>query len=241
MEFFLHQTFTLEDIPKIFVLGFLEWLLSADNAVIIALLIRPLPVQQRKTALFIGIISSFVLRGIGIASISFLIRHFWIQLVGAAYLFFVSIRYFTKKEVKQIGPTPVSKAGFWKIVLLVELLDLAFALDSIIAGLVFVAPYNVAGQINPKLWIIYLGGMLGIVGIRFASELFSKLMDRFPKIEDSAHLLIGWIAVQLTLEGALEGFSINRADYPFIDPIFWSGIVVLFFLGLIKMKSKSKG
>jgi len=230
------QTFSLTDIPQVFILGFLEWLLSADNAVVIALLIRPLSPAQRKTALIIGIGSAFLFRALGIGAIAYLIRSYWIELLGAGYLIFLSIQYFRKAKKKRAVPQGL--VHFWKTVILIEILDLAFALDSIVSGIAFIAPYEIPFQPNPKLWLIYAGGMIGLIGIRFAADFFSQFIDRFPKIEASAHLMILWIALRLLSDSLFKAFSIDQAAYPLLQPLFWTGILVLFFLGFIKMNPK---
>src|SRR5579872_6632855 len=99
----LEQTFALSDIPRVFTLAFLELLLSADNAVVLGVISHSLPENQRRKALFIGIASSFVLRAAGLLSVSFLLKSYWLQLLGAGYLMFLSARYFFKKNKRKKG------------------------------------------------------------------------------------------------------------------------------------------
>ena len=76
----------------ILVLVFLEGLLAADNAVVMAVMVKHLPPEQRKKALFYGLLGAFVFRFLALFLIS-VIENFWfIQSLGAAYLIFRSIR-----------------------------------------------------------------------------------------------------------------------------------------------------
>lgn len=218
------QTFALTDLPKIAILAFLELLLSADNAVVLGLISHSLPPPLRRKALFIGVISSFFFRAVALIGAAYLLHYHWVQLLGAAYLLYLSIAHFVKKRKKD-GFTPLSTPSFWKTVFLIEFFDLAFAIDSIIAGIAFIEPSS--APIPDKLWIVYVGGMLGLLGIRYAASLFSQLLDRFPRLETSAYLLIGWIALQLSV----NAFHLS---IPYLTPIFWSGIIVLFLLGFKK-------
>ena len=217
------QTFALWDIPKVATLGFIELLLSADNALVIGLLTFSLPAEKRRKALLIGVFSAFFFRAAALVSASELLRFLWASLLGAAYLIYLSISHFFKKKKDPIHHT--SQTYFWKTVLRIELVDLAFAIDSIVAGIAFIGPSP--AHIHPKIWIVYVGGMLGLIGTRYAAEMFSSLIDRFPRLETTAHLMVGWIGIELA-------FNSFRWTFPFHQFIFWSGIAFLFLLGFLQ-------
>ena len=67
------------------VLIILQGLLSADNAMVMAVLVRPLPDDQRKKALFYGLIGALVLRFIAIFFASYLATIWELQALGAIY------------------------------------------------------------------------------------------------------------------------------------------------------------
>lgn len=81
--------------------------------------------------------------------------------------------------------------SFWGTVLVIELTDIAFAVDSILAAMAL------AGSRQSKLWVVIAGGILGVVLMRFAAALFVRLLDRFPRFEVSAYLLVIIIGVKL--------------------------------------------
>ena len=85
------QTFSLIDIPRLVTLIFIEGVLSLDNALAIALIVRGLPHEKRQKALFIGVASSVLLRAIGVLSAAYLIQLFWVQLIGGLYLIYLSV------------------------------------------------------------------------------------------------------------------------------------------------------
>jgi YkoY family integral membrane protein len=103
-------------------------------------------------------------------------------------------------------PAQVPKhAGFWTTVAVIELTDLAFAIDSILAAMALVgaAPDGQIGP-HPKLWVVITGGMLGIIVMRFAAVLFIKLLDKFPRFETSAYLLVTVIGLKLVADWGLN-------------------------------------
>lgn len=122
-------------------------------------------------------------------------------------------------------PAPGKHAGFWSTVVVIELTDIAFAIDSILAAIALVgsAPAGSVGP-HPKLWVVVTGGMLGVVLMRFAAVLFIRLLDRFPRFETSAYLLVTVIGSKLVTDWAL-----NTPEHPHrvdfhspSNPAFWT-------------------
>jgi predicted tellurium resistance membrane protein TerC len=83
---------------------------------------------------------------------------------------------------------------FWKTVGVIELTDIAFAVDSILAAIAL------AGGRQQKLWVIILGGILGMILMRFAAAIFIRLLDRFPRFEIAAYLLVIVIGMKLLVD-----------------------------------------
>ncbi len=105
-------------------------------------------------------------------------------------------------------------ASFWPTVLVIELTDIAFAVDSILAAIAMVGsppPGHPPGALHPKLWVVILGGLLGLMLMRVAAKLFIQLLDRFPRFEVSAYLLVIIIGLKL-----LADWSVNSdwGSYP---------------------------
>lgn len=214
------MSFEFTDIFRVITLALLELLLSTDNALVMALLTRALPQRLRTKALFIGVVSAFVLRFFAILTIAYLIRFVWIHLLGGLYLMYLALNNLKKKQ----APLAPSVKAFWKVVFLIEAFDLVFAIDSIVAGVAFIEPNNTS-----KLWIVYVGGMIGLIGTRSAAHYFALLIARFPGLEKQAFLIVGWIGLKL----ALSTFGLH-----FPEILFWGVILLLFIMGF---RVKSKG
>lgn len=208
--------FHLGNLFQVLLLVFLEGALSIDNALIISTIVKKLPLEKRKKALFFGIISAFILRFAAILIAIKLIHFFIFQLIGAAYLIYLAFR-------KSAAPPKVSTTSLLKAVCMIELVDFLFAFDSITAGVGIVG-------LPPKIWIIYLGGILGIIMMRFASSYFVKIMDRFPQLEKSSHIIVGITGLKLLL----EAFNL----FPWWgEIIFWTLAILAIFWGCRQEKS----
>ena len=223
----LDQTFSLIDIPRVFTLFFLEGALSLDNALAIALIVRTLETEKREKALFYGIFSAFILRAIGILAIAFLVKYFWIKLLGAIYLLYIAVSHFFKKTHKH--PKETKKKSLLTAIIQIEFTDFAFAIDSIIAGIALVGISYHPPKLPPKIWIVYLGGIAGIVMMRFAAKFFSYLIKKCNFLETSAHLIIALVGLKMLL-GSFNLLP-KHSEY-----ILWSAIVLTFIPAIIKSK-----
>jgi predicted tellurium resistance membrane protein TerC len=137
-------------------------------------------------------------------------------------------------------------SGFWPTVAVIELTDVAFAIDSILAAIALVgtAPADTAkGAAHPKLWVVITGGMLGVILMRFAAVLFIRLLERFPRFETSAYLLVIVIGLKLVVDWAFNSAAHpHRVDFhDFGAPefwVFWLLMLICFAIGFIPRRPK---
>src|SRR4051794_19399961 len=126
----------------------LEGLLSADNAMVLAVLVLGLPKAEQKKALRYGIIGAFFFRTVATLLAVYLIQVGWVKLVGAGYLLYLTYRHFGGGQTaEERRTTPEARPAFglspfWATVVKVELTDIVFAVDSIL----------VAVAMSPKRW-----------------------------------------------------------------------------------------
>jgi len=179
-------------ISVILILIVLEVILSADNALILGVLVQKLPVHLRRRALFYGILGAYVLRGLALLFVALVIKLWWVQALGAAYLLYIALKHFLKpEEAHAPPPLEASTAQFWKVVAQVELMDLAFAVDSVL----------VAVALSDELWVIYTGVFLGILALRMLASLVVTLLDRYPRFKHLAYVVVGLAGVKLAIGG----------------------------------------
>jgi len=100
--------------------------------------------------------------------------------------------YMTPETRKKLG-----LASFWPTVFVIEMTDIAFAVDSILAAIAMVGSAPKGAAVHPKLWVVILGGLLGLMLMRFAARIFITMLDRFPRFETSAYLLVIVIGLKL--------------------------------------------
>jgi YkoY family integral membrane protein len=195
---------------------FLEGILSIDNAAVLGAMVSPLPDDepipwpawlqgmgmrlnpilgfQRLAALRVGLLGAYMGRGAMLFITSFLIENAWVRLVGAAYLIRLAFN-----ELGDTTPGVDTEAeklaalkgtSFWSVVLTVELMDLVFSIDNVIAAV----------SLSSEIWVVMLGVGIGIIAMRFAAGIFSYAVQREPVLQPAAYILILNIGIQLILE-----------------------------------------
>ena len=184
------------DFLTIALLVALEGLLSADNAMVLAVLVLGLPKPQQRKALRYGIGGAFAFRSLATLLAAYLIRLGIVKLIGAVYLLYLTYRHFLGAESVEERRTPpaaqpwLGLSAFWATVVKVELTDIVFAIDSIL----------VAVAMSPKLWVILSCGILGIIMMRLVIGQLLSLVERYPPLVDAAFVIIGWVALKLIVE-----------------------------------------
>ena len=148
------------------------------------------------------------------------------------------------------GGRPAPKyAAFWPTVFVIEMTDIAFAVDSILAAIALVGspPEGTPdGATHPKLWVVVTGGMLGVILMRFAAVIFIKLLEKFPRFEVSAYLLVIVIGFKLVVDWAFNTkenpHRINFHDVSHPEFwVFWVSMLVCFAIGFIPKKKDGPG
>jgi len=205
---------------------FLEGILSIDNAAVIGALVSPLPDNerviwpraleglgewlhpvlgnQRMAALRVGLLGAYVGRGMMLFLTSFLIHNAWIKLIGAAYL--IHLAFDNLKDMSGGGSEedetlqPIKIQSFWPTVLTVELMDLIFSIDNVVAAV----------SLSDKIWVVMLGVGIGILTMRFAAGIFSYAVQREPILKQAAYVLVLNIGIEIILA---EVWHVEISDF----------------------------
>jgi YkoY family integral membrane protein len=216
----------IADLITVALLVALEGLLSADNAMVLAVLVLGLPKPQQRKALQYGILGAFAFRILAILAAAYLIQIRVVMLIGALYLLWLPYHHFTghvdaasRRRPKAAQPW-LGLPAFWATVAKVELTDIVFAIDSIL----------VAVAMSNKLWVIITGGILGVIAMRLVIGQLLVLVNRYPPLVDGAFVIIAWVGIKLLLEYA------HGAGYVHFEIPRWLSlglIVVIFAIAFI--------
>ena len=175
------------------ILGVLEAVLSADNAIALAAIARSVedPKSQQQ-ALNIGLIGAYILRIMLILGASLVIEFWQFELLGALYLLWLVFNYFFLEENEEEDPEKRS-LGFkslWQVIPTIAITDLAFSLDSVTSAI----------AITEDTWLIIAGGTIGIIILRFLAGLFIRWLQEYTYLEDAGFITVGFVGLRLLLK-----------------------------------------
>ena len=186
----------LSDFVTVGLLVLLEGLLSADNALVLALMILGLPRLDQKKALRYGLVGAFAFRILATLLATHLIRIEWVKLLGGLYLLYLTYQHFFQSggAEERAKPSPAQPwlglSPLWGTVVKVELVNIAFSVDSIL----------VAVAMSTKTWVVLSGGLLGIIAIRVVIGQLLAIVRKYPAIVDGAFIIIAWVGLKLLIE-----------------------------------------
>ena len=186
------------DFLTIGILVVLEGLLSADNALVMAVMVLGLPKAQHRKVLSYGLIGAFGFRGLATALAVYLIQIVVVKLLGGLYLLYLTYTHFIQRGGADARTSPPKAkpafglSAFWATVVRVEAVNLAFSIDSIL----------VAVAMSPKMPVVLAGGILGIIAMRVVVGQLLKLIERYPALVDGAFVIIAWVAIKLIIDYA---------------------------------------
>ena len=198
------------------VLVMLELILSADNAVALAAIARSSrSPDQERLALNIGIALAMLLRVGLIALAQWVLQSAWVQLLAAAYLFWLFINHLrqsSQNNADDANATLVSNQArsLMQTVLLLGFTDLAFSIDSVAAAV----------AVSDQLLLISTGAVIGIIALRFTSGLFIRWLDEYERLETAGFLSVAFVALRLLVHVLIPQF--NQPD--------WLTMLVVFML-----------
>ncbi len=194
---------------------FLEGILSIDNAAVLGALVvvlsedKAVPYPramhflqgitdrlfgaQQAAALKVGLFGAYLGRGLMLLAAAWVIRNPALQILGALYLVKLAFEHLSTAdqpgEEEYLAEHRRRETGFWLVVLNVELADLAFSVDNVVAAV----------ALSSHFWVVMLGVAIGILLMRFAAGIFTWLIKREPILETAAYIVVLNIGLQLLL------------------------------------------
>jgi YjbE family integral membrane protein len=165
----------------------IDLLLSGDNAVVIALACRNLPVAQRKQGIMFGVLGAIVLRivltffAVGMLSLPYL------KLVGAFLLIWIGVKLLLPED--EHGEDSIkAETKLFAAVKTIIIADFVMSLDNVL---------GVAAAANGNTTLLVFGLLISIPLIAWSSQLVLKVIDRFPLVIYAGGALLGYVAGEM--------------------------------------------
>jgi YjbE family integral membrane protein len=181
--------YTAEFWGRLLEIGFLNLLLSGDNAVVIALAVRTLPRRERLLGQLWGTVGAVVLRLLFVGIVSLLLRIPFLRLVGGLLLVWIAIKLVQPAEEEEGGTRHGS--SFWEAVWIIIVADVTMSLDNVLA---------IAGAARGDMLLVGVGVASSLPFVVWGSGVLANLMNRHVWIIWLGGGILGYVAAEMMLE-----------------------------------------
>jgi YjbE family integral membrane protein len=210
----------------------IDLLLSADNAVVIALACRSLPERQRRLGMALGVAAAIALRVLFGFGVSYVLDIPLLKAVAGLVLMYIGVK-LACDDGHGHGDVPAGRS-LWGAVWTIAVADAIMSLDNVLA-LLAAAKENLA--------VFVFGILLSIPLIVWGSALIMPILARLPILAVGGGALLGWIAGEMIAEDRLVGPHLHTYGF---DPTFAAGlcavIVLVIAILILRMRTqKAKG
>ena len=186
----------------------LEAVLSADNAIALAAIAQGLDGEKmQRQALNFGLLIAFVLRVALILAAGWVLRFWQFEVMGAAYLLWLVFKHFTAETDSADHHHGPRFASVMQAIPIIAFTDLAFSLDSVTTAL----------ALSKDMLVILLGGLIGVLTLRFMAGLFIRWLDEFEYLEDAGFVTVAFVGLRLLV----------RVVDPSLVPPEWLMVVMI--------------
>jgi YjbE family integral membrane protein len=205
MDYILSTSFLLSLLQVIWI----DLLLSGDNAVVIAMACRSLPLHQRKTGILLGAGTAVGLRIIFAFLVSYLLGVPYLRIIGGLLLLWIALKLIQGED--DAHHDVAASTSLWKAVRTIAIADAVMSLDNVVA-------IAAASRGHPELFIF--GLLLSIPLIMLGASLITTLISRFPIFVWAGAALLGYIAAEMIVtDPAVLGFlSTENPSWVVADP-----------------------
>jgi YjbE family integral membrane protein len=179
----------------------INFVLSGDNAVVIALACRTLPHGKRMLGILFGAGAAVVLRILFTLVVNQLLDVPYLKLVGGLMLFWIAVKLVIQEEASEDSVR--SGSSVWEAVRIVAIADIVMSLDNVLA---------IAAAAGGDVGLIVLGLLISIPLVVGGATLITNILTRFPVLVWAGAALLGWIAGELiATEPALDPYVVQIA------------------------------
>lgn len=192
----------------------IDLILGADNAVVIAMACRNLPVIQRSKAIILGTMLAIIFRIFITLIAVYLLEIPFLQLVGGIFLMYIAYHLLTGNDDDTNNIK--SHGSLWKAIKTIVIADLLMGFDNVIA---------VAGAAQGHMVLVALGLLISIPIIIWGSKIILTLLTKYPMLIYVGGGLLAYTAGKMiTQEHQLQSIYMSHPllaqSIPYLTTVF---------------------
>ncbi len=186
----------------------IDIVLAGDNAVVIALACRTLPVGQRMMGILLGAAAAIIMRVLFTLVVQQVLGIALLKLAGGLILLWIAVKLLISEEAG--AEEGRSGANLWEAVRIVAVADIVMSLDNVLA---------IAAAAHGDPYLIIFGLIVSIPLVVGGATLITNLLTQYPILVWAGAALLGWVAGELiATEPALGDAVAGAADALALTP-----------------------
>ena len=198
-----------------------DLLLGGDNAILVAMACRDLPVAMRRRAMMLGTVGAVIARLALSALAATLINIPSLRLIGGFVLMLIAINLALPPKHDEAHAAPISAGNhLLGVGLVIIVSDLVMSLDNVVA---------IAAITRGDFVMLALGLLLSIPALMWGASLMTSLLKRHPWTIEAGAALLGWVAGDFAISDRLYGdwIATQSPALPYALPLAVAVYVIL--------------
>jgi YjbE family integral membrane protein len=200
----------------------IDLVLAGDNAIVIGLAARNLPIEHQKKAIIWGTFGAVMIRALATLAVVWLLKIPGLLLIGGIILIIIAYRLLVEEKQHNIQ----AGENIWSAIRTIIIADAIMGLDNVLA---------VAGAAHGSFLLVILGLLVSVPIVIWGSTVIVRLMNRFPIIIVIGAAILAWTASKMIVnEPIIEQYFVNdMVKYGFELII----VSIVIMLGLSRRRS----
>lgn len=202
---------------------FVDLLLGADNALVIALACRSLPRKDVRRAATVGIAGAIVLRLLMTVLATTLLAIPLVKLLSALALIMIAMNIANGDEFvaePRVGGRPAA-VRLWSAAAIIVVADAAMSIDNVVA---------LAAIARGNFWLLAIGVALSLPVLGYGGVVLTDLLQRAPGFVAFGAAMLGWIGGDMAISDPLIATwaNVNAPGLVAIAPALGAAFVFLY-------------
>lgn len=181
-------SFSWEFVTRLLSIVLIDLILAGDNAVVIAMAVRSLPLDKRRKGIFLGAGAAVLLRVVCTFFVAQMLQINYIKLVGGALILWIAVKLFVEGAPEDSHDGEATSIG--QAVKIIVVADITMSIDNMLA---------VGGASHGNLFLLIFGLALSVPLVVLTSNLLSMLMDRYPIIVYVGAAVLGRVGGEMIM------------------------------------------
>jgi YjbE family integral membrane protein len=184
----LQQLTTPAFYSALFAIILIDLALAGDNALVIGLAARQVPVHMQKKVLMWGSITAVVVRAVFTLFVVWLLKIPGFMLAGGLVLLYIAHRLVQPQDTEASSHRIAAGTSMRQAIASIVVADTAMGIENVIA---------IGGAAHGSVVLVVLGLLISVPIIMFGSQLVLRLVGRYPHIITMGGALLAWTAVKM--------------------------------------------